>query len=144
MIDDAGSKTVLKEICMSADLLAACREQIATDGLTIPTRNGSRDHPLIRTVLDDSILYDPKSDPLRSRRRCSKAYSGPPTRDGKSWRRRGVSAPPRRRGRRPMIKFVAMIRPNGKGKVLNVAESRDPPRRGTRDGVRIRHPGRIL
>ena len=46
MIDDAGSKTVLKEICMSADLLAACREQIATDGLTIPTRNGSRDHPL--------------------------------------------------------------------------------------------------
>lgn len=51
MIDDAGSKTVLKEICMSADLLAACREQIATDGLTIPTRNGSRDHPLIRTVL---------------------------------------------------------------------------------------------
>lgn len=51
MVDDAGSKTVLKEVCLAADMVAACREQIARDGLTIPTRNGSRDHPLIRTVL---------------------------------------------------------------------------------------------
>jgi hypothetical protein len=51
VVDDAGSRTVLKEICMSADLVAACREQIAREGLTIPTRNGVRDHPLIRTVI---------------------------------------------------------------------------------------------
>jgi hypothetical protein len=51
VVDDAGSKTVLKEICRSADLIADCREQIAREGLTIPTRNGVRDHPLIRTIL---------------------------------------------------------------------------------------------
>jgi hypothetical protein len=51
VVDDAGSRTVLKEVCMAADMVAACREQIARDGLTIATRNGCRDHPLIRAVL---------------------------------------------------------------------------------------------
>jgi hypothetical protein len=52
VVDDAGSQMVLKEVCMAADMVAACREQIARDGLTIPTRSGGvRDHPLIRAVL---------------------------------------------------------------------------------------------
>ena len=50
-VDDAGSRAVLKEICLTADLVVACREQIAKEGLTIPTKNGSRDHPLTRTLL---------------------------------------------------------------------------------------------
>lgn len=51
VVDDAGSRAVLKEICLTADLVVACREQIAKEGLTIPTKNGSRDHPLTRTLL---------------------------------------------------------------------------------------------
>lgn len=51
VVDDAGSRTVLKEICLTADLIADCRAQIAKEGLTIPTKNGSRDHPLTRTLL---------------------------------------------------------------------------------------------
>jgi hypothetical protein len=50
-IDDAGSQAVLAEACRAADMAAACREEIARDGLTIPTKNGKRDHPLIRAVL---------------------------------------------------------------------------------------------
>ena len=42
---------LLKEICQTADMVADCREQIAKEGLTIPTRNGVRDHPLTRTLL---------------------------------------------------------------------------------------------
>jgi hypothetical protein len=49
--DDAGSQAVLGEACRAADMVAACREQIARDGLTVPTRNGIRDHPLTRTLL---------------------------------------------------------------------------------------------
>jgi len=52
VVDDAGSKALLVEICRTADMIAACREQIAREGLTIPTRNGgARDHPLTRTLL---------------------------------------------------------------------------------------------
>jgi hypothetical protein len=50
-LDDAGSQAVLAKACMAADMAAACRERIAKDGLTIPTKNGVRDHPLIRAVL---------------------------------------------------------------------------------------------
>jgi hypothetical protein len=50
-VDDAGSRAVLFEACAAADMVAACREQIAREGLTVPTRNGIRDHPLTRTLL---------------------------------------------------------------------------------------------
>ena len=33
-------------------MVAACRERLAKDGLTVPTKNGGmRDHPLTRTLL---------------------------------------------------------------------------------------------
>jgi hypothetical protein len=52
VVDDAGSRAVLKEICQTADMVAACREQIAREGLTVATNNGGmRDHPLTRTLL---------------------------------------------------------------------------------------------
>ena len=54
VIDDAGSQKVLFEICMAADMVSDCREQIARDGLTIPTRNGSRDHPADQDSVDDA------------------------------------------------------------------------------------------
>jgi hypothetical protein len=47
----AGSQAVLAEACKAADMAEACRAQIAREGLTIPTRNGVRDHPLIRALL---------------------------------------------------------------------------------------------
>jgi hypothetical protein len=50
-VDDAGSQAVLAEACRAADMAAACREQIKKEGLTIPTKNGVRDHPLIRAAL---------------------------------------------------------------------------------------------
>ena len=50
-VDDAGSQAVLAEACKAADMAEACRAQIAREGLTIPTRNGVRDHPLIRALL---------------------------------------------------------------------------------------------
>ena len=50
-VDDAGSQAVLAEECKAADMAAACRQQIAREGLTIPTKNGVRDHPLIRALL---------------------------------------------------------------------------------------------
>ena len=40
VVDDAGSRAVLKEVCMTADMVAACREQIAREGLTVATNNG--------------------------------------------------------------------------------------------------------
>ena len=50
-VDDAGSQAVLAEACRAADMAADCRERIAKDGPTIPTKNGIRDHPLIRATL---------------------------------------------------------------------------------------------
>ena len=51
-VDDAGSRAVLFEACAAADMVAACRERLAKDGLTVPTKNGGmRDHPLTRTLL---------------------------------------------------------------------------------------------
>ena len=49
--DDAGSQAVLAEAARACDMAAACREQITREGLTIPTKNGVRDHPLIRAAL---------------------------------------------------------------------------------------------
>jgi hypothetical protein len=50
-LDDAGSAAVLAEACKAADMAEACRQQIEREGLTIPTKNGVRDHPLTRTLL---------------------------------------------------------------------------------------------
>jgi hypothetical protein len=50
-VDDGGSQALLAEACKAADMAASCRERIAKDGLTVPTKNGMRAHPLIRAEL---------------------------------------------------------------------------------------------
>jgi hypothetical protein len=50
-LNGSGTRAVLAEACAAADMVAACRERLAKDGLTVPTKNGIRDHPLTRTLL---------------------------------------------------------------------------------------------
>jgi hypothetical protein len=47
--DDPPGAAMLEEICGAADRIAECREAIAADGMTIRTKNGVREHPLLRT-----------------------------------------------------------------------------------------------
>lgn len=50
-IDDAGGIETLLQICEASDRLAEIATQIERDGLTIRTKTGVRDHPLLRTEL---------------------------------------------------------------------------------------------
>jgi hypothetical protein len=50
-LNDSGTRAVLAEACAAADMVAMCRERLARDGLTVPTKSGIRDHPLTRTLL---------------------------------------------------------------------------------------------
>ncbi|MDA9521478.1 hypothetical protein XI06_14235 [Bradyrhizobium sp. CCBAU 11434] len=48
VIDDAGGREMLTRICEAADSLAEYDAEIARDGTTIKTRNGLKDHPLLK------------------------------------------------------------------------------------------------
>ena len=48
VIDDAGGAEMLAQICLTADRAAECAAQIAADGAVIRTKNGMRDHPLLK------------------------------------------------------------------------------------------------
>jgi hypothetical protein len=50
-IDDAPGVATLLEICRSADRAAECAEAIAADGVTIRTKAGIREHPLVKVEL---------------------------------------------------------------------------------------------
>ena len=50
-VDDAGSNEMLLQICAAADRVEEYGATIARDGLTIRTKNGVRDHPLLKHEL---------------------------------------------------------------------------------------------
>ena len=51
VIEDAGGHEMLLQICSAADSLTEYSKQIERDGATIKTRNGLREHPLIKYQL---------------------------------------------------------------------------------------------
>ena len=106
VVDDAGSRAVLKEICLTADLIAACRVQIAKEGLTIPTKNGSRDHPLTRTLLMSQSFMTRSLIRLGAIADAPKNPIGRPVMGG-----RGVTAEYRKT--MSMSQPETLIRPNG-------------------------------
>jgi hypothetical protein len=48
VVDDAHGLEALYQVCVASDRAQECAEAIARDGVTIKTRSGLRDHPLIR------------------------------------------------------------------------------------------------
>ena len=50
-IDDAGGRALLHQICISIDRADECAEAIDRDGPMIRTKNGLRDHPLLKLEL---------------------------------------------------------------------------------------------
>ncbi|HEY6327907.1 MAG TPA: hypothetical protein VI756_01120 [Blastocatellia bacterium] len=48
---DGGSLAILAEACTAKDRAEECAMIIAKDGLTIRTKTGTRDHPLLRAEL---------------------------------------------------------------------------------------------
>jgi hypothetical protein len=50
-IEDAGGCEMLVLACLARDRAATCREQIDQDGEIIKTKNGPREHPLMRAEL---------------------------------------------------------------------------------------------
>jgi hypothetical protein len=50
-VDDAGGNEMLLQICSAADRAAECAAVIAEDGPVIKTKQGMKDHPLLRHEL---------------------------------------------------------------------------------------------
>ena len=50
-IDDAGGNEMLIQICATADRVEEYAATIARDGLTVRTKTGVRDHPLLKHEL---------------------------------------------------------------------------------------------
>jgi hypothetical protein len=50
-IEDAGGRELLGLACLARDRAATCREQIDQDGELLKTKNGFREHPLLRAEL---------------------------------------------------------------------------------------------
>jgi hypothetical protein len=50
-IDDAGGIETLMQICAAADRLGEVAAQIARDGLTVHSKSGLREHPLLKMEL---------------------------------------------------------------------------------------------
>jgi Phage terminase, small subunit len=50
-IDDAGGRAMLLQICAAVDRAEECAEAIDRDGPMIRTKNGLREHPLLKTEI---------------------------------------------------------------------------------------------
>jgi hypothetical protein len=48
VLEDSGAHTMLLEICSAMDNLAEYDEEIGRDGVTIRTKSGVREHPLLK------------------------------------------------------------------------------------------------
>jgi hypothetical protein len=48
VLEDSGAHTMLLEICSAMDNLADYDEEIGRDGVTIRTKSGVREHPLLK------------------------------------------------------------------------------------------------
>ena len=48
VLEDSGAHTMLLEICSAMDNLAEYDEEIGRDGVTIRTKGGVREHPLLK------------------------------------------------------------------------------------------------
>jgi hypothetical protein len=49
--EDAGSFELLAQICLAEDRVAAISNQIAREGLTIESKHGLKEHPLLKSEL---------------------------------------------------------------------------------------------
>jgi hypothetical protein len=50
-VSDAGGVELLMQACEASDRLAQIKTQVARDGLTIKTKSGLREHPLLKAEL---------------------------------------------------------------------------------------------
>ena len=50
-IVDSGGRALLEQACAALDRASECERRIAVDGMVIETKNGPKDHPLIRHEL---------------------------------------------------------------------------------------------
>jgi len=50
-VSDAGGVELLRQACEASDRLAQIKTQVARDGLTINTKSGLREHPLLKAEL---------------------------------------------------------------------------------------------
>ena len=55
-ITDSGGRAMLEQACAAWDRAAVCGEQIATEGMTIETKNGLKEHPLLRAEVANRAL----------------------------------------------------------------------------------------
>jgi hypothetical protein len=50
-IDDAASKALLLQVCACTDRLSEISERISREGLTVETKGGPNDHPLLKSEI---------------------------------------------------------------------------------------------
>jgi phage terminase small subunit len=55
-IADSGGLAMLEQACAAWDRAAVCAERIATEGMTIETKNGLKEHPLLRAEVANRAL----------------------------------------------------------------------------------------
>lgn len=76
VLEDSGAHTMLLEICSSMDNLAEYDEEIGRDGVTIRTKSGVREHPLLKHRLATQSFV------VRSLHRLAWTSSQPATSSG--------------------------------------------------------------
>jgi hypothetical protein len=74
--DDAGSFELLAQICLAEDRVSAISNQIAREGLTIETKHGLKEHPLLKSELGLRAFIARSLVKLRQSNRLGRPPSG--------------------------------------------------------------------